>query len=89
MEHNLDHTLFPRKLRMELLEALCVEQQSYIPSLSEVRSQDRTTTQLKNYVHHLKAELKDKYLSEEYHVPGALGQAVNSKQVFVAQPRNS
>lgn len=42
---------------MEFLEALCVEQQSYIPSLSEVRSQDKIMTQLKNFVHHLKAEM--------------------------------
>lgn len=57
MEHYVYHALFPRKLGMEFLEALCVEQQSYIPSLSEVRSQDRIMTQLKNFVHHLKAEM--------------------------------
>lgn len=88
MEHYVDHTLFPRKLGMEFLEALCVEQQIYTPSLSEVRSQDRIMTQLKNCMHPLKAEMWDKYLSEEHHVVGALGQAANSKKVFVAKPRS-
>jgi len=54
MEHYADHALFPRKLRMEFLETLCGEEQSYSLSLSEGKSHVRIMTQLKNCMRHLK-----------------------------------